>query len=42
MTRTTLGALIVSTFTLFALQATAAVTPEEAKQLGTTLTEFGA
>jgi Protein of unknown function (DUF1329) len=42
MTKTTLGALIGSAFTLVALQAPAAVTPEDAKQLGTTLTEFGA
>lgn len=42
MTKAMFGALVGSAFALLAHQALAAVAPEEAKQLGSTLTEFGA
>jgi hypothetical protein len=42
MTKLKFAALTAGAFTLFGQSALAAVTPEEAKELGTTLTEFGA
>lgn len=42
MIKATFGALIACAFALSAQQVSAAATPEEAKQLGTALTEFGA
>lgn len=42
MMKAILGAMVGSVCALFTLQTPAAVTPEEAKQLGTSLTEFGA